>query len=258
MKKDLLWYRDFPYSGNLLYASQVIDASYYNKRNTKNLLSACVLRLISVGALRIEPLAGRSGKSAIVIGDLKRVRGFSDTKMLRLLHGIFSAAAGEDGILQPKELKRWMKHNEEYVIELMAEVTQQRSLKECKKDMERCRQVFGLKQFLIDFTLANERHAVEVALWKDYLVYAELFGIAKQVRKDMMKINPEYFKMDDIYRAMFNEEELPELFAITQRYASKGEKELRDAERRSSGGGGSASVSGGCGSSGGGSGGGIR
>ena len=258
LKKNLLWYRDFPYNGNLLYASQVIEACYFNKRNTKNLLSACVLRLISVGALRLEPLAGHSGKSAIVIGDLKRVRGFSDTKMLRLLHGIFTAAAGDDGILQPKELKHWMKCNEEYVVELMAEVTQQRSLKECKKDMERCRQVFGLKQFLIDFTLANERHAVEVALWKDYLVYAELFGIAKQVRKDMMKINPEYFKMDDIYRAMFNEEELPELYAITQRYANKGEKALRDAERRSSGGGGSASMSGGEGYSGGGSGGGIR
>jgi uncharacterized membrane protein len=140
----------------------------------------------------------------------------------------------------------------------MAEASQERSLKECKKDIDRCRQVFGLKQFLIDFTLANERSAVEVALWKDYLVYAELFGIAKQVRKDMQRINPEYFKMDDIYRSMFNEKELPELFSITQRYANKGGKALRDAERRSSGGGGSASMSGGDGYSGGGSGGGIR
>ena len=258
VNKDLLWYRDFPYNGNLLYANQVIDASYYKSRNTKNLISACVLRLISVGAIRIEPLQDHPDKSAFVIGNLKRVRGFSDTKMLRLLYGIFAEAADEDGILQPKELQKWMKRHEEYVVEFMAEASQERSLKECKKDIDRCRQVFGLKQFLIDFTLANERSAVEVALWKDYLVYAELFGIAKQVRKDMQRINPEYFKMDDIYRSMFNEKELPELFSITQRYANKGGKALRDAERRSSGGGGSASMSGGDGYSGGGSGGGIR
>lgn len=258
VKKDLIWFRDFPYNGNLLYASQVIDASYYKSRNTKNLISACVLRLVSVGALRIEPLQDSPDKSVIVIGNLKRVRGFSDTKMLRLLHRIFAEAAGEDGVLQPKELQKWMKLHEEYVVKFMAEVSQERSLKDCKEDMDRCRQVYGLKQFLVDFTLANERHAVEVALWKDYLVYAELFGIAKQVRRDMQKINPEYFKMDDIYRSMFNEKELPELFSITLRYANKGEKALHDADRRSSGDGGSASMSGGDGYSGGGSGGGIR
>ena len=74
-----------------------------------------------------------------------------------------------------------------------------RSLHSCSKDLKNVREVLGMKLFLEDFTLANERHATEVALWKDYLVFAELFGIAKQVRKDMKQINPEYLKMDEIY-----------------------------------------------------------
>jgi len=37
-----------------------------------------------------------------------------------------------------------------------------------------------------------------VSLWKDYMIYATLFGIAEQVIKDMKKINPEYFNMDQV------------------------------------------------------------
>lgn len=260
VNSDIMWYRDLPYSGNLLRANQVLNAMCYKKKNTKSLISACVLRLVSVGALRIEPLGDGSGKSALVIGPLERVRGLADTKLLRSLHRIFTEAAGSDGILQPKELKKWMgqKKNEELLVEFMAEATSGRNIKELRKEMESCRKVVGLRQFLKDFTLANERHAVEVELWKDYLVYAELFGIAKQVRRDMQKISPDYFKMDEVFGAMCNTSELPSMINISLQGLLRALKLLNGGNSRSSGGGGSASMGGGGGYSGGGSGGGIR
>ena len=41
--------------------------------------------------------------------------------------------------------------------------------------------------FLKDFTLSKERGAVEVGLWKDYLVFAQLYGIADKVAEQFQK-----------------------------------------------------------------------
>ena len=260
VNKDLMWYRDLPYKGNLLRANQVLNAMRYKSRDTKELISACVLRLISVDALRIEPLGDGSGNATLVVGELQRVRGLADTKLLRALHHIFTEASGDDGVLQPKELKKWLHNskNQEMLFEFMGEATSQRGIKELRKEIEECRKVVGHRQFLKDFTLANERHAIEVALWKDYLVYAELFGIAKQVRRDMMKINPDVFEMDKVVCAMCNTHELPKLVNVSVQGLLQAQRIQDRNSRRDSGGGGSASMGGGGGHSGGGSGGGIR
>ena len=260
IKKDLTWYRGLPYKGNLLRAHQVLCAMRYRSKNTKSLISACVMRLVSVGALRIEPLGDGSGNAALVIGPLQRVRGLADTKLLRKLHDIFTEAASDDGILQPKELKKWMGNykNKDSLVAFMTEATSTREIKELRQELDECRKVLGLKKFLKDFTLANERHAVEVDLWKDYLVYAELFGIAKQLRRDMQKINPDYFRMDDAFNAMLNTKELPTMLNISLQGLLRALRYIQSDSSRSSGGGGSSSLGGGGGHTGGGSGGGIR
>lgn len=122
--------------------------------------------------------------------------------------------------------------------------------------MKNVREVLGMQLFLKDFTLANERHITELGLWKDYLVYAELFGIAKQVRKDMMKANPEYMNMDEVYRQLNDTNVLPAITYAT--LAGIGDVHRASSSSGSSGGGGWASFSGGGGFSGGGSGGGVR
>ena len=49
------------------------------------------------------------------------------------------------------------------------------------------------RNFLQDFTLSNEREAGEVALWRDYLVFAALFGIADKVAKQFEELYPAEF-----------------------------------------------------------------
>ena len=147
-----------------------------------------------------------------------------------------------------------MNYNTSEVVSFINMLKPQRSLKACSKDMKNVREVLGMKLFLQDFTLADQRHATEVALWKDYLVFAELFGIADQVRKDMKQINPEYLKMDEIFRQLNNTDVLP---AVTLATLS-GIHDVQKEQSGSSGGGGWASSGGGGGFSGGGSGGGVR
>ena len=51
----------------------------------------------------------------------------------------------------------------------------------------------GLKRFMEDFSLLNEREIPELALWEEYLVYANAFGIAEKVIKQMKAAYPKVF-----------------------------------------------------------------
>ncbi len=265
---DLLWYRDIPYNGDLNKANQALNGYNYFKSDKQKVINAAVVRLISTGALSIENvyveagrlkrMVGGKGKyrDCIVINDLTEQRGLKNTLLITTLYNIFRDASGEDLILQPGELKKWMKQHTSRLVELMNTIDSRMSMKEMKNDIEQVRQVMGLKKFLKEFTLANERHITELGLWKDYLVYAELFGIADQVKADMEKINPEYQKMEKVYQDMNDRTVVPELMATTLYGSRLAQKAI--ARERSGGGGGSASLGGGGGFSGGGSGGGIR
>jgi uncharacterized membrane protein len=81
-----------------------------------------------------------------------------------------------------------------------------------------------------------------VALWKDYMVWATLFGNSEQVVRDMKQMNPEYFRMDAVAALMADEEMLP-AFNKTMHKSMKNsiarfEGDREREERRSSGGGG--------------------
>ena len=267
MLKTVDWYREIPANGNLVRAKSLYDAFYYTGGiSTDNLISALVLRLIRGGALRIErchvdatglkKIFGDEGKDmdCIVIGDYDESNRLMGAAHLRKLYRIFEQASGEDRILQPKELKKWFRRNQEEVLEFMESISKTISLKEAKRSIDDVRKVYGLKKFLEDFTLANERHLSELSLWNDYLVYATLFGIADQVRSDMQKLNPEYLQMNEIARTLTNPDVVPMLTAATLSSAHS----IQAASSRSSGGGGFSSIGGGGGFSGGGSGGGVR
>ena len=59
--------------------------------------------------------------------------------------------------------------------------------------VQACR-VVEFKNFLNDFTLHQERGAGEVGLWKDYLVFAQLYGIADKVAEQFQKLYPKEFQ----------------------------------------------------------------
>lgn len=268
LEKSVDWYRQVPTDPNLVRANSIMEAyKFGGKENLDNLMSAMILRMIRTSTLRIEnhyleptgfkKLIGGEGKyqDCIVLGDFDENNRLLSTSAMRKLYNIFLQAAGDDRILQPKELTRWMHRNEDEVMNFVNALKPNVSIKECRNNIEEVKQIFGLKKFLKDFTLANERHISEVNLWNDYLVYATLFGIGDQLLRDMQKINPEYLKMNEVIRNMTDKTVLP---TFTAAALQSTHSVKHSVESRNSGGGGSSSIGGGGGFSGGGSGGGVR
>ena len=264
VNKDLLWYRDIPMNGNLQQANDMLNAYKYFNTDYNNLLSACILQLINLGGISIEQHLNEKGKNVqnFVIHDLKDAD--NQPILLRKVHRIFQDAAGSDTILEPKELKQFMKskYNQSITDSFIDTLHTKTSLSNYKDRLDEVRQVFGLKKYLKEFSLIDERHVQEVSLWKDYMIFATLFGIADQVIKDMKQINPEYFNMDQVANQMADDMTLPTIYSTmhsstTRAAMSKAEREAA-RESRASGHGGHSSWGGGGGFSGGGFGGGVR
>ena len=256
VNKDLLWYRDIPMKGNLQQANDVLNAYKYFGTDYNNLLSACILKLIDMGAISIEQTLNSKGKTEqnFVIHELQN---YADQPLLlRKIHSMFKTAAGEDTVLEPKELRSFMRSskNESITDSFINTLHTKTSISYYKERFDDVRQVFGLKKFLKEFSLLDERHVNEVTLWKDYMIYATLFGIADQVIKDMKKINPEYFNMDQVAAQMANDTTLPMIYSTLHSGTSRAVANKAAREARASGHGGHSSWGGG----GGGFGGGVR
>ena len=264
VNKDLLWYRDIPLKGNLQAANDMINAYKYFGADYNNLLSACILKLINMGSISIESRLNSKGKTEqnFVIHDLPDTA--DQPMLLRKVHNIFKLAAGSDTILEPKELKSFMHStkNESITDSFISTLHTKTGISAYKDRLDEVRQLFGLKKFLKEFTLLDERGVGEVKLWKDYMIYATLFGIADQVIADMKKINPEYFNMDQVAAQMANNMTLPMIRSTLLNSTSRAvaNKAAREAQaHRISGRGGHTSWGGGGGGfSGGGFGGGVR
>ena len=261
VNKDLLWYRDIPLKGNLQQANDMINAYRYFGTDYNNLLSACVLKLINMGAISIESRLNSKGKSEqnFVMHELPNAA--DQPLLLRKIHNIFKDAAGSDTILEPRELKSFMRssRNESITDSFINTIHTKTGITHYKDRLDEVRQVFGLKKFLKEFSLLDERHVNEVALWKDYMIFATLFGIADQVIKDMKKINPEYFNMDQVASQMADNMTLPMIRSTLLNSTSRAVANKAAREARASGRGGHSSWGGGGGGfSGGGFGGGVR
>ena len=262
--KKVEWFRDVPAGGNLKKASGIFNAFETSVLAKERLIGAYLTRLFYKGAFTIVPQD--NGKPAFRID--KDYQGAEDSSSddIDLENRIFAflkEAAGDDAILQQKELRRWASSHSKDLYDWQTSVPD--SLSVWNMDATEVRQVFGLRNFLRDFTLISDRGVVEVKLWSYYLVFATLFGIADQVYKDFRKVCPEYF---ELARKQFSQEAdfSPVIIWSTindsSRWMSRSAMEYASGgsgdQQRWSGGGGMTSFGGGGGFSGGGFGGGGR
>jgi uncharacterized membrane protein len=172
-------------------------------------------------------------------------------------------SAGSDHVLQPNELGNYMKAKpveNRPVVKVLYSLMESSKIRLKNIAPSDAEQVFGLKKFLQEFTLLNERTVKEVSLWKEYMVHATLFGIADQVRADMKQIWPEYVKIDPITAQLETTPTLCSTVAqsmimgmtYVRSFETPSERAARLQRERSSGGGGRSSFGGGGGHSGGG------
>ena len=261
VNKNLMWYRDIPMNGNLQEANNILNAYKYMHTDYNNLMSACILKLIQLGAITIETRRNMKGEMEpnFVIHQLKDLD--NQPVLMSMIFKIFKKAAGSDKVLEAQELKQYMKStcNQSITDSFINTLHTKTSISEYKDCEDEVRKLFGLRKFLKEFTLLDERGVGEVTLWKDYMIYATLFGIADRVIKEMKKVNPEYFNMDQVAGQMADNMTLPLIYSTLHRSTSSAVAAKAAREHRSSGGGGHSSWGGGGGGfSGGGGGGGVR
>ncbi len=172
--------------------------------------------------------------------------------------------ASVDGILEKNEFTKWCKNNyskilnwfnrvidvetENFVSNGLIKVENnkyyvQDEMKKHALEMK------GLKDFLNDFSNIKDRSAIEVKLWDEYLMYAQIFGIAKKVAKEFKRLYPDVLT-DATY------DDIIFIHTISYEGVSAASVAKSRAESYSSGGGGFSSSGGGGGSFGGGGGGG--
>lgn len=261
INKNLMWYRDIPLKGNLQEANNILNAYNWGNADYNNLLSACILKLIDLGAVKIETHPNMKGELEPNFTIYALPDSTKQPPLIRQIYNIFLQAAGGDKVLEPKELKQYMKStfNSKITDAFIDTLHSQTSISKFKGREDEVREVFGLKKFLKEFTLLDQRGVDEVKLWKDYMIYATLFGIADQVIRDMKKINLEYFNMDKVAAQMANDLTLPTIYSVMQRGTARAAMNKAARENRARGGGGHSSFGGGGGGfSGGGGGGGVR
>lgn len=261
LNKNLLWYRDIPLNGNLQEANKILNAYKYFNSDYNNLMSACILKLISMGIITIETKPNHKGKIEpnFVIHDYKEID--KQPVLMRQLYKIFKESAGSDRVLEPWELKSYMRStsHQSVIDQFVTTLHAKKNLSKYPPTDKGVNEVFGLRKFLKEFTLLDERELKEVTLWKDYMIYATLFGIADKVIKEMKQVNPAYFDMDRVASQMADDMTLPLIYSTLQRSTSSAVAAKAAREHRAHGGGGHSSWGGGGGGfSGGGGGGGVR
>ncbi len=262
--KDLPWSRDIPCGGDLRATFNVLEAfSGAKMENQRNLVAAYITRLFYRGAFEVvtdpESLKPALKVKAFPLGEVEEEQESEDVRLERRMFGFIKEAAGEDGIIQKRELNRWSSKHGKVLDKWMEDARDGTELETLKA--EDVRKVYGLRKFLKDFTLIDDRGVVEVGLWNNYLIFASLYGIAGQLYKDYQKVCPEYFSLVSTEGSM---SDAVTATVLMRSFADSASESFSDsaysysAESRSGGGGGHSSWGGGGGFSGGGSGGGGR
>ncbi len=265
--KECGYFRDVP-NGGQIEVSHYLAQNFDVSGEKSLIIGALILSMINKGSIepQIDESVGFFGKVKESV-NLKLVQE-PDTPAELMLYNLLILSAGEDGILQEKELEKYAyKHPEQInkFVDNTADIGEQTFINSggftggagnCIKDLSdkgktELSEVIGLKKYLDEFTLIAEREIGETVIWKDYLIYATLFGIADKVIEQFKKVYPEKIPEIETYNRNV-------IIAHSYYHSMHRSAQRAIQAKRTSGGGGRASIGGGGGFSGGGRGGGSR
>jgi len=268
--KDLAYYRDIPCNGDI-FRTYYIAYQYGIMKNKTDILGAIILKWLKKGIIKTEQRDGgkifKKEETVIILGDevTKKFDNEREESLFHMMH-----VASKDGILENKEFERWCKSSYEKILgwfdnilkdQRMSLVADGLITKEGKGFLgekytathelkEEALKIAGLKRFLLEYTLIQDRYAIEVELFENYLIYAQLLGIAKQVSKQFKELYPDMIEQTN-YGSYDN---IVYIHHVSSSGVSSANAARAAAESYSSGGGGFSSGGGGGGSFGGGGG----
>ncbi len=224
-EKDIIYYREIPCNKDLEKAYFVCK-NYdivTSKALKKGLMGAIILKWIKNKYITVVP----TKKGLFSIKDNNYALDFknmsqADNEIETELYNMMISASGFNKLLEPKELEQWSKKHytkidswytraddkkekelmdNGLIIEKEWEVTgtfgnkRMRKYKTFTTNLKtEAEHLVGFKKFLLDFSIMPEREYKEVAVWEEYLIFANLLGIADKVSEQFSKIYPNFNK----------------------------------------------------------------
>lgn len=220
--------REIPFNKDIFKVYWVMNTYNMAKEQDlkKNLIGAFLLKWIEEDKITIcKNKKGIfdifSGNYAIDFTKDVEIEDYTEKKLFDILKD----ASGINKILEPNEFKKWSLNNfreleqwfssslyygknkleiEEFII---SEEIEKRSLfrkytvkrkRLSPKLKEEAIKLKGLKKYLTEYSLMKEKESIEVKLWEDYLIFAQLFGIANKVEKQFKEMYPELDIKDNV------------------------------------------------------------
>ena len=213
LPKDVNYWRDLPMKGNILLNSGIYLVN--ESLSVTNVVAAYFLKWIKDGNIELVKEKFTKGlifKKDVLEDCFKIIKApETDDVMEEQLYKLITAASGDDLVLRNDELVRVF--NRGSVAENFVKSYNKNAISTAERldlvykkpgfllssydvftesGREEAIKQKGFIKFLKDFTLINEREAVEVALWDEYLVLAALFGLGEKVLEKFKSLDPSY------------------------------------------------------------------
>lgn len=196
-------YRDIPCNGNVERAFY-ISALYKLTKKDADLFGALLLKWLKMDLISIQPdLRGK--KKAIVLKNTGDSNDFDSQKEKEIYN--MMKVASKDDVLSQGEFEKWCNKNYNKIFkwlenvkkEEIDELVKEGKITKLKKNKYQAEstltkdamELAGLKNFLKEYTLIKERAPIEVKMFEEYLIYAQIFGIAKEVQKAFKDLYPD-------------------------------------------------------------------
>ena len=266
--KDIPYFRDIPCNKDLFQAFFIGYQFKIVKKRT-DLLGSVILKWVRDKKVTFKKDEGKSSKTSIILNE-ELISSLEDEDEQKLYKMFFEAS--KDGILEDSEFTKWCNTNYSKILGWFDTIIDKEKDKLVKDGLllekpktlfksakytvtpelrQQALNIAGLKKYLNDYTLISEREAPDVVLFEDYLILAQMFGIADKVAENFKKLYPDLITETNFYSYdNINFVHIYAVHAMTSAHSAH-----YAAASRYSGGGGGFSVGGGGGGSFGGGGG---
>ena len=275
-KKEIKYFRDIP-CNNDIFRAFYVGYNYNILKRDSYLLGAIILKWIKDSVVKVEHKESSKvfKKDDIsIIFNTSSLQNFESKKEKEIFDILYSAS--KDGVLENNEFKDWCELHYKTVFNWFDDIRNEQRDKLVNENLiiheektilkffvkhkytstpelrQEALNLAGLKKYLKEYTLIKNRDPIEVNLFENYLIFAQLIGIADKVAKDFKDLYPDIIEQSDF--DSYNN------IAFVNTWANNGMTYASSAKSRaegySSGGGGFSSGGGGGGSFGGGGGGG--
>jgi|GEM_PF-973243 hypothetical protein len=210
--KKTKYKRDIPLNGNLLMIQGMLELSQFENFERTSLIDALILRLLKKNFIRISEGSPYDGIAPVITFTKEFEIENPDEVLTRIVstyydnrdvqNRLYFAEVAKRKSPIKKEIRKILKDDD-----LVASL---RLLKEqgyvywnsswdatasvyiSDKGMEALKDIYGLYNYLKDFTIVAERDFDDIALWDEYLIMSSLFGISLKLSKELDDINPDY------------------------------------------------------------------